>query len=357
ACRGASGGSAAAGDTLWVGVAVGLKNPERYVNVFEGVQIALDELNAKRPPGASVLAMRRPIANAKTPVEIAVAFRDDPRVIGVVGHTESGATIEAGGIYSDRANQGKNALAAVSPTAGSLGVTRSSEWIFRVCPTTDQQSQALARYLADTLGVKSAAMLYTNDAAGSDLLKAFIAEFSKHGGVVTERDPLTDDVVELDAYPKRIVSRRTPSAVIAANTNAERPFVRALRAAGGRQIVLGTNPPEVGDSSAQRDLTGARFVQLFSASHPATPVGARFTTTFRQKTGRVADRWGALAYDAAMLIGHAAQSEGGDRRRIRDWIAAVGRGKPAFTGATGTIQFDEHRDPVNKHLRIAEANQ
>jgi len=34
--------SSSRGDSLFVGVAVGLTAPERYVNVFEGVQMALD---------------------------------------------------------------------------------------------------------------------------------------------------------------------------------------------------------------------------------------------------------------------------------------------------------------------------
>src|SRR4051812_24870069 len=83
------------GDTAFVGVAVGLQSPERYVNVYKGVQLALDELNAARPKGAPVLALRRAPDTAKATVQIATAFRDDPSVIGVVGHTESDATISA----------------------------------------------------------------------------------------------------------------------------------------------------------------------------------------------------------------------------------------------------------------------
>ena len=58
-----------------------------------------------------------------------------------------------------------------------------------------------------------------------------------------------------------------------------------------------------------------------------------------------------------MLIGLASQSQGGDRRKIRDWIAGVGRTRPAYAGATGSIAFDEHRDPSNKQVRVAEAGQ
>ncbi|MES2177705.1 MAG: ABC transporter substrate-binding protein [Gemmatimonadota bacterium] len=345
------------GDTLYVGVAVGLTSPERYVNVFEGVEMALDELNAARPQGSAPLRMRRPAAIAKTVVDVAAAFRDDPAVIGVVGHTESAATITAAAVYADKANDGKRAIVAVSPTAGAPEVTRASDWVFRVCPTTVEQAKAIARYLSDSLGVKRTGFLYRNDPSGVGLLRTFTTEFELHQGFVSERDPFTEDIPEFDAYAKRLVKTRTPGAVIAGNTTEERPFIRALRRAGGTLVMIGTNPPEAGDTASTRELEGMRFLQLYSAEHPATPEGAKFAEAFKKRTGRVADRWGALGYDAAMLIGKAAQSEGGDRKKIRDWIASVGRnGKPAFAGATGGIAFDENRDPVNKPVRIGEAN-
>ena len=345
------------GDTLWVGVAVGLTSPERYVNVFEGVQMALDHLNQQRPSGSAPLAMRRPPADAKSAIAVAAAFRDDPSVIGVVGHTESAATISAAAVYADRENGGKRAIVAVSPTAGAPGVTLSSEWVFRVCPTSSEQARALARFFAETLHVKRAAVLYRNEASGIDILRGFKDEFSARGGVVSERDPFTEDIIEFDAYARRIVKNGTPGVVIAGNTTEERPLMRALRKAGTVPAALGTNPPEAGDSASQNDLRGMRFVQLFSASHPSTPEGSKFVVAFRQRTGREADRWGALGYDAAMLIGLASQSQGGDRRKIRDWIAEVGRSRPAYAGVTGSIKFDEHRDPVNKQVRVAEAGQ
>ena len=111
-------------DTAFIGVAVGLQSPERYATVYTGVQLAIDELNANRPSGAPVLALRRAPERAKTHVDIAAAFRDDPSVIGVVGHTESDPTISVAPIYDDRAHGGKNALVAISPTAGCRSISR-----------------------------------------------------------------------------------------------------------------------------------------------------------------------------------------------------------------------------------------
>jgi len=71
-------------------------------------------------------------------------------------------------------------------------------------------------------------------------------------------------------------------------------------------------------------------------------------TEFERAFNRRPDHWGALSYDAAMLIGRAAQAVGANRRAVRDWIASVGRSQPAYAGATGEIRFDDTRNPVDK---------
>ncbi len=354
-CSQASRSTGQHGDTLFVGVAVGLTNTGRYVNVFEGVQMALDELNRSRPHGSAPLALRRAPSGATSPVEVAAAFRDDPDVIGVVGHTESAATISAAAVYADRANGGKRGIVAVSPTAGAPEVTRASEWVFRVCPTTTEQARALAQYVADSLHLRQSAVLYRNDPSGLGILRAFNTTIRDAGGAVTERDPFTEDIAEFDAYARRLVKTHTESVLIAGNTTEERPFVRAFRAAGGTAMVLGTNPPEQGDTASLRELHGVRFLQLFSAAHPPTAEGAKFVERISRPHRTGADRWAALGYDAAMLIGTAAQSHGRDRRAIRDWIAGVGSTRPVYSGVTGAIAFDANRDPIHKQIRIEEA--
>lgn len=338
-------------DTAFIGVAVGLTSPERYVNVFKGVQIALDELNARQVSGAPVLALRRAPSTANSPVAIAAAFRDDPRVIGVVGHTESGPTIAAASIYDDRANEGRNALVAITPTASAGAVTRVSDWVFRAVPVASEQASALARYVADSLRMRTAGIVYRNDPSGKDFVRAFTAEFSRRGGTVVERDPFVEEIADFTAYSRRLVKRGAQSVLISGNAGAA--VMLALHRAGGRPVVLATNGPAATDGPIEQ-YTGMRYVQFYSGEHPATPEGVRFAETFQRREHAVADHWGALSYDAAMLIGTAILAEGTNRRKVRDWVASVGRSRPRYNGATGPISFDKEGDPVNKMVLIQE---
>lgn len=350
-CRGTGGLRIGGADTAFVGVAVGLTSPERYRNVFVGVQLALDELNARHAPGAPILALRRAPDSASSPVAVAAAFRDDPRVVGVVGHTESGPTIAAASIYDDRANGGRRALVAISPTASASAVTSVSDWVLRVVPVAGEQARALARFVADSLHLKRTAVLYRNDASGKDFLRAFNTEFSRLGGTVVERDPFVEEIPDFTAYARRLVKRGVPS--VAVSGNASGPVMLALHRAGGRPVVVATNAPAAGDGAAG-EFNGLRYAQFYSADHPVTPEGARFAATFQRRQGAPADHWAALSYDAAMLIGNAVLAEGADRRKVRDFVAQVGRGRPAYAGATGRIAFDQQGDPVSKSVIVQE---
>ncbi|HEY0994814.1 MAG TPA: ABC transporter substrate-binding protein, partial [Gemmatimonadaceae bacterium] len=343
-------------DTSYVGVAVGLRTPERYADVYVGVQMALDTLNATRPDGAPLLALRRAPADAKSAVEVAVAFRDDPSVIGVVGHTESDATIDAAPVYADKANGGRRALVAISPTANGTLVTRGNDWIFRVCPVGTATAQVLARFAAESLHLKRVTVVYRNDAMGKDFRGAFLEEFGAKGGEVLEADPFMEEISEFDAYAQRSARRGAQALAVAGNAPDALRARRASRAAGGSSVMLTTNPPPAKPAAGEvADYDGMYYLTLYTPDQPPTTEGARFAAAFQQRMQRAPDHWSALAYDAAMLIGRAAQAEGANRRAIRDWVADVGRGRPAYTGVTGRIAFDDEGDPVDKQLLVRSA--
>ncbi|MEO8561230.1 MAG: ABC transporter substrate-binding protein [bacterium] len=336
-------------DTAYVGVAVGLANPERYAHMFEGVQLAFDSLNRHRPNGTPVLALRRAPASADSPVKIAGAFRDDPSIVAVIGHTESDATIAAAPVYADRAHGGKDPVPVFTPAA-AVAVTRVSPWIYRVNVTIAEQGRVLARY-ADSLGVKRAGVLYRNEPSGKDFTAAFAEEFAKTGGVVTERDPFTEDIWDYDAYAKRLVKTGAQVVVVAGNSPQSRATIRALHAAGGTQVVLSTNGPSAKDTG---DFRGLRYIVLYSPERPVAAEGARFAALFAAQIGTPPDHWAALGYDAAMMIGLAVHEVGPKRRAIHEWFGTIGHGHAAHAGVTGSIAFDENRDPVNKRLLVAE---
>ena len=342
----------AGSDSLYIGVAA-VRSSAEY---FRGVQIALDRLNADRPSSARPLALRMPPDSQASQIAVAAAFRDDPTVIGVVGHTGSAQTLEAAPIYGDVEEGGRRALVAVTPTATNPAVTRSGEWVFRVCPTDDDAARALARYAADSLHARRIAVVYRNDFFGRGFTRAVAPELSRRGVSVVERDPYLAGVTEYEAYARRIAKRGVDVVVFAGSGPDAADMIRSLRVAGVDPAILGSDAvSDIRDSGSPGEFRDVRFTAFFDAGAATSPEQQVFVREYSRRFGGTPDHQSALSYDAAMLIGRAAHLVGGDRRKIRDRIAQVGRSAPAHPGVTGLIRFDEYGDAASKTVLVARA--
>ena len=355
ACAG-SGDAANAGrpraDSLYIGVAASRGSAE----FFRGAQLAVDRLNADRPSGARPLALRMPPDSQPTQVAVAAAFRDDPAVVGVVGHTGSAQTLEAAPIYGDVEQGGRRALVAVSPTATNPAITGAGEWIFRVCPTDDDAARTLARFAVDSVRARRVAVVYRNDLFGRGFTRTIAPELTRRGVTIVERDPYLAGVTEYEAYARRIARRGVDALVFAGGGADAADMIRALRSVGADPAVLGTDAvADVRDVGAPGEFADVRYAAFFDPGRARAVEQVVFVGDYRRRFGGLPDHQSALSYDAAMLIGRATHAVGADRRKVRDWLASVGRGAPAHAGVTGVIRFDEHGDAINKMVLVGRA--
>jgi branched-chain amino acid transport system substrate-binding protein len=336
-----------------IGVAL---NPQRpgMNTIYRGVELAVDQLNRERGGKGARITMRKTPENITGAVEIATLLRDDPRVVGVVGHPESGSTLDAAAIYEDSERGGERAVVAISPTATSPALTGRSDWVFRVCPTDIAASAAAARYALDSLHARRASIIYRNDPYGKDWTRAFSIVFRAGGGTVLHRDPYLAGITEWDAYAAYI-ARLNPDIVLFPGSAEDAELaIRALRAAGVRVPLLG------GDAIAPLQLkaeefAGVRYAAFFQPDAVTSDAGRAFVQAYRTKHGEPPDQRAALAYDAALIFGRAALAALGDRRTIRDLVASIGSSpKTVHHGATGRIAFDSHHDVVGKAVVIAQ---
>lgn len=343
----AAGGSGR--DTLYIGVAA-LRTVTTY---FQGVEMAIERLNRERPEGAPVLALRLPLEVQTSQVKVAEAFRDDPAVIGVVGHTGSGQTMDAAPIYGDREHDGRGGIVAITPTATNPAVTKNGDWVFRVCPTDDDAARQLARFAIDSVRAKRVAVLYRNDLFGRGFTRVLTPTLREGGVDVVERDPYLAGVTEYQAYAARMAARRIDVLVVAGGGADAADMIRALRRAGSTPTVLGTDDVSSVAAGAPRgEFRGVRFTSFYDPSRATTAEQTAFASDYRSRYGTAPNQQVALSYDAAMIIGRAVHEVGGDRRRVRDWVASLGQGRPGHRGLTGEIRFDAEGDAVQKQVVI-----
>ncbi len=338
-----------------LGIAVAL-DPHRQgmQSIYNGVQLAVEQLNAAGG-GKLPIRMIKGAQDVSDPIRIADTFRDNPSVVGVVGHPESGTTLDAIGEYADTKNGGRNAVVAISPTGTSPALSGASKWLFRVCPSDVQTSTTMARYALDSLGARRASVIYRNDAYGRDWSKSFSDAFRAGKGTIVERDPYLAGVTQWDAYAAYIRKLNPDVLLFPGSTEDAVLALRAMRAVNVSTPLVGGDATS-GLEAYAKEFPTARYAAFFLARRATSTEARAFVAAYTAAFKEEPDQRAALAYDAAMVIGRAAQQVGPDRAKIRDYIESIGRpgGPPAMLGVAGPIAFDEKHDAMNKPVVVAQ---
>lgn len=302
-----------------------------------GIELALDHLNARpehkdRPVH---VVFRDDQGNGTNAIRIAQEFVENPTVLAVVGHVNSGAMVAAAKVYD-------GSLPAVATTATSPDLTGISPWTFRVISSDLANGLQLARFAAK-LGRRRVAILYENNAYGRGLAESFTRHFT---GEIVSRDPISD---EADQNFEPFVSyyqRIQPDLIFVAGTDASGiAFLREVRRQRLEVDLLGGD----GWTGLSVDTANAEGVWVgtpFTAEDPG-PDARRFVDAFKTKFGYTPDGNAALAYDATMLLVHAVQKVGPDRAKIRQFLASA-RPRDVYRGVTGIMRFQPNGDPVAK---------
>lgn len=310
-----------------------------YDNILRGVELAVERLNAAGP---ARFAMRVPTAGTTSPVRLAEQLRADPSVIAVVGHPESGNTLETVPIYADAEHAGEDGVVLVSPTASSPRLSGISPWFFRVAPSDADAARHVAQWVLDTLKGRQAAVVYRNDSYGRDWSTTFAEAFAKGGGRVETRDPYLTGVTEWDAYASLIALRAPDVVLFPGDAEDALNFLRVLRAKGVTAAFVGGDGTEgiVRDSIAR----GAYVASFFRAVRASSPEAQHFLGRFRDRFHQDPDGFAALSYDAALVIGRTVNGGAGTRVALRAALERIGNGVPSVDGVVGRIAFQENHD-------------
>jgi branched-chain amino acid transport system substrate-binding protein len=106
---------------------------------------------------------------AEVAERIAEAVRAGDRVLGIVGHYNSGQTLSAMEVYKDLP------IIVVTPTASDVSITRKGyRNFFRVNATDAAQGPVDARFLVETVGAKRIAVVHANNEYGRGLRDQFV---------------------------------------------------------------------------------------------------------------------------------------------------------------------------------------
>jgi branched-chain amino acid transport system substrate-binding protein len=273
----------------------------------------------------------------------------DSGVVAVIGHIYSSTTLASAPVYNDS----RNPVLQISPSATSPTITSAGDFTFRVCPSDLQYGGALARFARNSLGLSRGIVLYVNNDYGRGIRRTFSEEFNRLGGTVIEVDPFLEEAPEIGAYLERVTTDGTAEFIIvAANIDEGEQVLRQIRARNIRLPILG------GDGFDGMEDKGAIAEGIYSSTVylPTlnTEANRKFLVAYRARypLGNPVDYSAAASYDIVYLLRDALLAAGTDRRALRDAVAQIGQGTPAFQGLTGAIAFDENGDVPQLNIQI-----
>jgi branched-chain amino acid transport system substrate-binding protein len=281
----------------------------------QAVELAVAEKNAAGGIlGAQItLVAADDRADAAEGKAVAQRFCDDARVLGVIGHVNSGVSIEASNAYN------ACRLGMLTAMSSSPGVTdRGLDNVFRLTNRDDNKGPAIARHLHRVLGKRRAVVVDDQTIYGRGLADLFARAFVREGGEVVKR--LTVTVGQTDFQPT--VAEFPPSfdMVFFAGIAEAAPLLKEMRARGIQQrFACGDGCWDVKGFIGRADgaATQGEGVLILSAAPSVgrVPGSAEFAARYRAKYGPIAS-YAVNSYDSAHLLLFAIEAAAGAKGGI-----------------------------------------
>jgi branched-chain amino acid transport system substrate-binding protein len=162
--------------------------------------------------------------------EIQAAVQRGDRVLGVIGHLNSGQTLAAMEIYKDLS------LVVITPTASETSLTQKGyRNFFRVNANDKTQAQVDAEFLVNNLGAKRVAVVYNDDPYGLGLGQLIADDLQALGAEVVTKLQVA---VEQSTFPEEVpqIIAAQPDAVFYAGYEVETPYLRLELVEAGSQV-------------------------------------------------------------------------------------------------------------------------
>ncbi|MCU0512944.1 MAG: branched-chain amino acid ABC transporter substrate-binding protein [Anaerolineae bacterium] len=284
------------------------------------------------------------VANAQNMV-------NDPAILAVIGHLNSGVAIPSSEVYD------ANNLVMVSPANTNVNITdRFLPTVNRICGRDDAQGSAGAAFAASQ-GVTSVYVLHDNTAYGQGVAEFFQAEAERLGLTVLGFEG-TSETANFDGIIQPILALSPEMIYFGGIYSQTAIFIQQARAAGYAGGFLG---PDGFDSSEFAAIAGDAGVGTFytTVAAPVTyfPDAAQFAADYEAKFGEAPQPFAAQSYDATGLVIKAieiAAARSGGEVPSRALVASLVRATRDYQGITGTYSFDAVGDPVAAQYYILE---
>jgi branched-chain amino acid transport system substrate-binding protein len=240
----------------------------------------------------------------------------------------------------------------LTPASTNVNVTTKGDYISRICFIDDFQGLAMAKFAAETLKMKTAAVITDSSSDYSlGLAKAFKDAFTKMGGKIVSEVSYVAKDQDFSSQLTKIKGKKPEVVFLPGYYTDVANLLRQAKNFGVRAPFLG------GDGWSADELFsigGEAVVGNFFSDHFAQddtdPKVKEFVTKFQAAYKKAPNAMSALGYDAILVIADAVKRAG--KTDGKSLMAAINSTK-GFVGVTGAITLDKNRN-ATKPLVILE---
>ncbi len=328
--------------------------------MVNGAKLAINDLNASADAQAAKIKFEAVVGDdqgdPKTGVNVANQFVTDPKLVGVMGHLNSGVSIPTSKVYS-QAN-----VVMISPASTNPALTQQGlKNVFRVCTIDSVQGPAGAASAFTGLGKKSVFVVDDSTPYGTGLAQAFSDKFKALGGKVLGTEKTTDKDTDFKALVTKIAATKPQLVYYGGIYNAGALLAKQLKEGGVSAPFMGGDGLYDGQFIVLAGANNANGAFATSVGLPLEnlPKGQEFKAEFNKTyPGQEIAAYDAYSYDAATVIGkavlEAAKTLGADKVTSTEGKQAIIANVAKFNGegVTGTISFDSKGDTTNKAITL-----
>lgn len=340
---GPTGQTGQTGDTIKVGVYGDLTGQTSSFgqSTKNGIELAVEEINNAGGVNGKKIQLvveddqGRP-EQAKTVVSKLINQDKVQAVLGEVASTNSLAAAPV-------AQEAK--IPMITPSSTNPKVTEVGDYVSRVCFIDPFQGSVMAKFAANTLKAKTAAILGDVNSDYSKGLTQFFEEgFTKLGGKVVAKEAYTQTDPDFKGQLTKIRNLNPDVIYIPGYYGQVGIIAKQARELDMNMPLLGGDgwdSPELWKLGGA-SLKNAYISNHYSAENPAPEI-QNFVKAYKAKFSVEPDSLAALAYDAAKVLADAIKRAGGtDPAKLKDAINAT----KDFPGVTGKISLDGSRNAV-----------
>ncbi|OGA71775.1 MAG: branched chain amino acid ABC transporter substrate-binding protein [Betaproteobacteria bacterium RIFCSPLOWO2_12_FULL_65_14] len=311
-----------------------------------GARLAIDEANAAgiKIDGKDVkftLVAEDDQADPKVGSTVAQKLVD-AKVVGVVGHLNSGTSIPASPIYNQAG------IPVISGSATNPKLTEQGfKQQFRVVARDDQQGPAIASYLAGEKKPKLVAVIDDATAYGEGIANEVEKTLKAANIKVLPREKGTDKTTDWKAVLTKLRGRK-PDAIFYGGMDATGgPLLKQGRELGIKAVFT------FGDGACtdkMNELAGqaAEGMLCSQAGIPPQAASKKFLEAYKKKFNADPILYAPFTYDATNLLIEAMKKANSTDPKA--YLAELQ--KLSFTGSTGPISFDEKGDRKDAEVTI-----